>query len=46
MQAQFQYVRECADAFASDRDVNPALVVDSDMGTPAREKKKRKKEVR
>ena len=43
MQAQFQYVRECADAFASDRDVNPALVVDSDMGTPAREKKERRK---
>ena len=43
MQARFQYVRECANAFASDRDVNPVLVVDSDMGTPAREKKERRK---
>ena len=43
MQARFQYVRECADAFASDRDVNPVLVVDSDVGTPAREKKESRK---
>ena len=41
--ARFQYVRECADAFASDWGVNPVLVVDSDMGTPAREKKERRK---
>ena len=43
MQARFQYVRECADAFASDRDVNPVLVVDSDVGTPAHAKKERTK---
>ena len=43
MQARVQYVRECADAFASDRGVNPVLVVGSDMGTPAREKKERRK---
>ena len=43
MQARFQYVRECADAFASDRDVNTGLLVDSDMGTPARKKKERRK---
>ena len=43
MQARVQYVRVCADVFASDRDVNPVLVVDLDVGTPVRKKKERRK---
>ena len=43
MQARFQNVRECSDALASDWDVNPVLVVDSDVGTPAREKMESRK---
>ena len=43
MQGRFQYVRECTDAFASDRDKNLVLVVNSDMATSAPEKKERRK---